>query len=246
MRLYDPLAPVLAAALALAPAPTGAGQSCTEDAMIVFDGSGSMAEIGSTGIGVPRISEARTALNRVIPEIAAARRLGLVIYGPAGDRTCRNIDLRFAPQWQAAPRLLADVQALRPAGGTSLTDAVKRAAEVLGAPGNSGAVVLVTDGKETCGGQPCQLASELAATAPGLTVHVIGFKVRDGWPDRGRAEASGDATVARCLADRTGGRYVGAETVDELVGALRVTLGCNVFGQASGRARRLARLTTGP
>ena len=46
------------------------------------------------------------------------------------------------------------------------------------------AIVLLTDGKETCGGSPCQLAGTLAAEAHDLTVHVIGFKVRDdhfGW-----------------------------------------------------------------
>lgn len=228
MRLDDPLALVRAAALALLTAsPLGAGQSCTEDAMIVFDGSGSMAEIGFNQIGVPRISEARTALARVIPEIAAVRRLGLLIYGPAGDRTCRNIDLRFAPQWQAAPRIIADVKALRPA-------------DVLGAPADSGTVVLVTDGKETCGGRPCALAAELAAQAPGLTVHVIGFKVRGDHFDWSRTDQPKQSTVAQCLADRTGGRYVGAETVDELVGALRVTLGCNVFGLGAGPTRALA------
>ena len=46
-------------------------------------------------------------------------------------------------------------------------------------------------------------------------------------------------TVARCLADRTGGRYVRAETVDELIGALRVTLGCNVLGALPVQGRRL-------
>lgn len=240
MGLDDPRALLCAAALALTPASLGAGQSCTEDAMIVFDGSGSMAEIGFNQIGVPRISEARAAVARVIPEIAAVRRLGLVIYGPAGDRTCQNIDLRFGPQWQAGPRVVAEVQALRPAGGTSLTEAVRRAADALGASRNSGDVVLVTDGKETCGGQPCQLAATLAAEAPGITVHVIGFKVRGDHFDWAQTDFSNETTVAECLAERTGGHYVSAETVDELVGALRVTLGCNVFGLGTGGLRVLA------
>lgn len=228
---------VLAATLG-APLPGGAQQSCTEDAMIVFDGSGSMAEIGYNAIGVPRISEAREAMRRVIPSIAVARRLGLVIYGPSGDRTCANTDLRFAPQWQAGPRILADVEALRPAGGTSLTESVRRAAETLDYTQQPGTVVLVTDGKETCGGAPCLLAAEIAASAPGLTVHVIGFKVRGDHFDWGRTDHSEATTVARCLADRTGGRYVRAETVDELIGALRVTLGCNVLGALETRDQR--------
>ncbi|MCC1493921.1 VWA domain-containing protein [Cognatishimia sp. F0-27] len=201
--------------------------------MIVFDGSGSMAEIGFNLIGTPRITEAREALHTAIPPIAEARRLGLVIYGPGGDGICSNIDMRFGPQWKAAPRILGDVDALRPVGGTPLTESVRLAAEALDYRNQPGAIVLVTDGDETCGGAPCQLAAEFAADAPGLTVHVIGFKVRGkhfGWDDG--LDYKDAVSVARCLADQTGGQYLSAETVPELVGALRVTLGCSVY---SGR-----------
>lgn len=231
MRPFSNMAGAVCLAASLGvPAATGAGESCTEDAMIVFDGSGSMAEIGYNAIGVPRISEARDAMRRAIPAIATVRRLGLVIYGPSGDRTCANTDLRFAPQWEAGPRILADVDALRPAGGTSLTESVRRAAETLDYTRQSGTVVLVTDGKETCGGAPCLLAAEIAAIAPGLTVHVIGFKVRSDHFDWAKPDDPAGTTVARCLADRTGGHYVSAETVDQLIGALRTTLACNVLG----------------
>ncbi|WP_417210644.1 vWA domain-containing protein [Antarctobacter sp.] len=242
MRVFPCLASAaLVAAMFAAPTVTGAGESCTEDAMIVFDGSGSMAEIGYNAIGVPRISEARTAMRRVIPSIATVRRLGLVIYGPSGDRTCENTDLRFSPQWQAGPRIIADVDALRPAGGTSLTESVRRAAETLDYTRQPGTVVLVTDGKETCGGAPCLLADEIAAVAPGLTVHVIGFKVRSDHFDWAKPDDPGVTTVARCLADRTGGRYVSAETVDQLIGALRTTLGCNVLGALEARSEHKLR-----
>lgn len=42
------------------------------------------------------------------------------------------------------------------------------------------------------------------------------------------------------MADRTGRRYVRAETLDARIGALRVTLGCIVLGKApaSGAAAR--------
>lgn len=219
----------LAATLVL-PLASSAQQSCTEDAMIVFDGSGSMAEIGFNQIGVPRISEARMAIRQIIPLIASQRRLGLVIYGPSGDKTCENTDVRFSPQWKAGPRIISDVDALRPAGGTALTESVRKAAEVLDYQHKPGTVVLVTDGKETCGGEPCLLAAEIAADAPGLTVHVIGFKVRGDHFDWGNTQYTEATTVARCLADRTGGHYVRAESVDELIRALQVTLGCNVFG----------------
>ena len=94
----------------------------------------------------------------------------------------------------------------------------------------TGTVVLVTDGKETCGGAPCQLAAELAGT--GHIVHVIGFKVRGeyfAWSSEENNEYENAVSVARCLADRTGGLYIGAETIDELIAAFHKTLGCRLL-----------------
>ncbi|MBV2358809.1 VWA domain-containing protein [Thalassococcus sp. CAU 1522] len=206
--------------------------------MIVFDGSGSMAETGFNQIGEARIFEARAAMRRALPGIASARRLGLIVYGPG--EACQSVDLLFGPEPDAASRIIGAVDALEPAGDTPLTEAVFEAARVLDYRARPGAIVLVTDGKETCGGAPCQLAAELAADGADLTVHVIGFKVRGehfGWASQGETDYTRATAVARCLADRTGGLYVSAETVDELVSALRVTLGCAVLGLAAPATR---------
>jgi len=161
---------LLAATLPLAPGSL-AQNACTEDAMIVFDGSGSMAEMGFNHIDEPQIFEARRAMAEAIPGIAETRCLGLMIYGPGPGDVCAGIDLRFAPMHDAAPAILDAVNALQPAGETALTEAVAHAGA-------------------------------------------------------GYREAE---TPARCLADRTGGLHVGAETVEDLVAALRKTPGCNVL-----------------
>ncbi len=232
MRIWLPLGFILPFSM------VSASELCTEDAMIVFDGSGSMAEMGFNDINEPRIFEARRALHHSLPAIGQARRLGLIIYGPGGgvggDGGCGNVDLRFTPQWQAAPRILDEVDRLEPDGDTPLTEAVEDASKALNYKEKPGVVVLVTDGKETCGGSPCELAAQLAAEGHDLTVHVIGYKVRGdqfAWEGEGHNDYRQASSVARCLADRTGGQYVSAETVDELVGALRVTLGCSVIGR---------------
>lgn len=222
---------LLLAALALVPGLALA--ECTEDAMLVFDGSGSMAEMGYNGLDVPRINDARRALHRVLPPIAQVRRLGLIVYGPGGGESCSRVDLRLSPQRDAAGRILAEIDELVPDGNTALTRAVRRAAEALDYRNRPGTVVLVTDGKETCGGATCQLAAELAAEAPGLTVHVIGFRVRGdffNWEGGdGNPEVDEVPAVAQCLADRTGGLYVSTETTEELEAALRKTLDCPIY-----------------
>lgn len=211
-----------------------APENCTHDAMLVFDSSGSMAEMGFNGLDTPRIFSAREALQRALPDITPVRRVGLMVYGPGPAEVCANVDLLLRPAPDAAVKIIHAVSQLTPGGQTPLTVSVKRAAEVLGAPDKPGTVVLVTDGKETCGGTPCRLAANLAADAPGLVVHVIGFQVRGdffAWRSSAEAESYTDSnTVARCLADRTSGLYVSTETVDELTAALRQTLGCAAIG----------------
>ncbi len=228
-------------ALGVGAGPTGSpaqeARRCNDDAMLVFDASGSMAEMGYNGIDTPRIIDARAALHSALPRITPMRNVGLITYGPGGsDDTCSHVALRLMPQPDSADQILSEIDALEPGGNTALTRAVQQAALALGAPERPAVVVLVTDGRETCGGAPCRLAAELAATAPDLTVHVIGFKVRGdffGW-EGGDSNPEFDvpASPARCLADRTGGHYVSTENTDELVSALQKTLGCPLFSDA--------------
>jgi len=71
---------------------------CNDDAMIVFDASGSMA--GNVGQGIattiPRIDEARHALAEVLPSATKFRRVGLVTYGPGPYQQC-NVHLDLKP-----------------------------------------------------------------------------------------------------------------------------------------------------
>lgn len=205
---------------------------CISDAMLVFDGSGSMAELGFNGLNRPRILDARQAIREVIPEISKIRRLGLIIYGPGPD-DCGNVDLRFRPTANAGSRVIHDIDTLTPNGTTPLTSAVREAARALSRRGSKGVVVLLTDGRENCGGMPCQLAGELSNEGFEATVHVIGFKVRKGyfsWRSTKEAQVERIETPASCLAEHTGGHHVSTETVDELTVALRKMLGCPLIG----------------
>ena len=212
---------------------TTAQATCTDDAMIVFDGSGSMAEMGFNQIDEPRIFQARRAVRTVLPQVDQFRRIRLIVYGPGGVgdvEECSGIELRFGPRKDAAGPVITAIDTLEPEGRTALTEAVALAVETLGATERPGTVVLVTDGKETCGGQTCALAADLSGT--GTTVHVIGFKVRGahfGWETEGDTDYLNSVSVARCLADQTGGEYVNTETVDELIAAMNQTLGCNLL-----------------
>lgn len=224
------------------PPPVRAASGCAADAMLVFDGSASMAEVGFDANAPTRIDEARTALRQAMPQIAPVRRVGLLVYGPGPEGSCDGINLHFAPVADAAEPVIAAIEQVDPNGLTPLTASVRAAAEVLDYRARPAIVVLVTDGNETCGGRPCQTGKELALAARDLTIHVIGFRVVAdpfAWDSPEAGVYSGGASVAKCLSDGTGGSYVSTQTVDELVEALRETLGCALIGHGHRRKQRL-------
>jgi Ca-activated chloride channel family protein len=212
----------ISAACVSARAEDDARTPCNEDAMLVFDASGSMAGNVDSGIATtkPRIDEVRRALARVLPSITRFRRVGLITYGPGPYKQC-NVELDFKPIPYAAERILRDVNSLNPAGKTPLTAAVNQAAEVLDYRSKPGVVVLLTDGEETCGGFPCELGRQLRAQAVNLTVHVISFRFKNiYW--------TGQQSVldTKCLAEENGGLYITADDEQQLVEAFEKTLGC--------------------
>jgi Ca-activated chloride channel family protein len=85
------------ASTAAAGAPESPG-ACIEDAMIVFDASGSMSGNEKLGIAttVTRIDEVRSALAKVLPEATRFRRVGLISYGPGPYNQC-NFRLNLKP-----------------------------------------------------------------------------------------------------------------------------------------------------
>ena len=206
---------------------------CTEDAMIVFDASGSMSGNMEGGIGTlkPRIDEVRGALAEILPEATRLRRVGLITYGPGPGDQC-NVRLDLKPTANAASLIMRDLDALSPAGKTPLTTAVAKAADVLDYRNKPGMIVVVTDGEETCGASPCELGKELRAEAAQLTVHIIGFRMKDfSWT------GANSILDAKCLAEENNGLYLSAENKDDLVAALKTTLDCPMISEASSPLR---------
>lgn len=192
---------------------------CRDDAILVFDASGSMAGTDMNTVS-PHIAKVRKALADVMPSISPVRNLGLVTYGPGPWGRCDNVELNVAPQPNAGPRIMGVVNSLVPSGETPLTRSVELAAEALSYREKPATVVLFTDGEENCGGDPCAAARRLKASAKDLTVHVVGFRTPVS------VTLGMGMLSTRCLADATGGTVTTVETKEEIVRALSETLGC--------------------
>jgi Ca-activated chloride channel homolog len=207
---------------------------CTEDAMLVFDASGSMSGDGwgygsENPTAVSRIDKVRLALAKILPSVTKFRRVGLITYGPGPYQQC-NVELNFPPVANASGRILAAVKALTPAGKTPLASAVAQAADVLDYRAKPGVIVLLTDGEETCAGGPCGLGKQLHKEAFQLTVHIVGLRVKGlSW--------TGEQSLVdtKCLAEANGGLYIPVETEEELIKALEKTLGCPMLTEGAMR-----------
>ena len=219
----------LLAGSATAPGADDRPTPCTDDAMIVFDASGSMAGNMVQGLfsAVTRIYEVRKALAQVLPTAAKFRKIGLITYGPGPYAQC-NVALDFRPMPNATEPIMSVVNALNPAGKTPLVKAVELAAGVLD---NQGVIVLLTDGEETCGGAPCELGKSLKANNR-LTVHVVGYQLK-----AFRWTGAQSFLDAKCLAEETGGLYITAENRQDLIEAFEKTLGCPMMSSAGGVGR---------
>lgn len=179
-----------------------------ERAILVLDASGSMWQRLD---GRSKVEIARDAVDVLLAEWNPEISLGLIAYGHSRRGDCADIEVvRPAEGFDRAEtsRLVRDLNAL---GMTPITDAVRLAAESLRTTEHRATVILVGDGEETCGGDPCALGRELAAMGIDFTAHVIGFDLPEG-PAREQLQ---------CLAGSTGGRYFEARDAGALGHAMR-------------------------
>jgi len=162
--------------------------------IIILDASGSMwAQID----GKPKLEIAREALRSVLQSVPADDEIGFMAYGHREKGSCKDIQLIVPPQPGSASAISAAADSLKFLGKTPLTAAVKQAAEALKYTEDKATVVLITDGLETCSGDPCALGKELKASGVDFTADVVGFGLT---ADEGKQIA--------CLADNTGGKYI--------------------------------------
>ncbi|WP_192247280.1 vWA domain-containing protein [Mesorhizobium silamurunense] len=178
--------------------------------IIILDASGSMwAQID----GKPKLEIARESLRTVLQSVPADDEIGFMAYGHRQKGSCEDIELIVPPQAGSASAISAAADSMKFLGKTPLTAAVKQAAEALKYTEDKATVVLITDGLETCGGDPCALGKELKETGVDFTADVVGFGLT---ADEGKQIA--------CLAENTGGKYIQASDEKALQQALVETV----------------------
>ena len=139
-------------------------------------------------------------------------RIGYRVYGhqsPTSARNCKDTELMvdFGPASANRDAILAKTQTVKAQGYTPITYVIELAARDIAKEPGSRTLVLVSDGKETCPGDPCAAAKALAEADANLVIHTIGFNV----DAAARFQLQCMARVARgTYSDATGAADLGA------------------------------------
>ena len=109
--------------------------------------------------------------------------------------------------------LKAQIEQLRTSGATPLAFALEQAREDCAKISGSKLLILVSDGMETCRGDPIAAARDLVSSGFNLRVHVVGYDV---------AQYQAAREQLKQIADVAGGTYFDASDSEELRSALRI------------------------
>lgn len=167
--------------------------------------------------GQPKMAVAKDTLNEVSHWFPDDLDLALRAYGstsPSESSNCADSSLLVPFGEQNRGYIRQAIAGLRPLGQTPIAYALRQAASDFDAMTSDRDVVLVTDGIESCGGDPVLAALDLQQQ--GIGVHVIGFGMG--------SAADEDAASLQAIANASGGRYVTAGSAEELKDALARTV----------------------
>ena len=185
--------------------------SADRSILLIMDASGSMnARLPG---GETRIAIAQRAVKGVASFVPAEAQLSLRLYGaqsPKAEKNCQdtNLAVPFGAAGSSADAITTSVDAAVAQGYTPIAFSLEQAANDFPADAKERVIVLVSDGKETCEGDPTVAARALAAK--GITVHTVGFIVDTA--ARGQLQA---------IAKETGGTYFDAPVGPELPDTLK-------------------------
>jgi Mg-chelatase subunit ChlD len=187
-----------------APAYTNDGTG--SDLLFILDGSGSMwGQIDGTA----KISTAKQALSGLLSDLSGQTNVGLMAYGHRREGDCGDIETLLPVANHAPEAVGLAINGITPRGKTPIARTLEAAAGVFPAADRQANILLISDGLETCGGDPCAAAQALASQGIKTRVHVVGFDLTD---EENRA--------LQCIADEGNGNYYTANNAEEFVEAV--------------------------
>jgi len=164
----------------------------------------------------PKIDAAKSAIRETVSGIEEGSVVALRYYGhrvpqEPKPESCRDTELVIPFQPLDRTRMLAALGRAVPKGQTPISYSLEQAAgDFGGASDEERGIILVSDGIETCGGDPIATVRGLLAKGIKVKVHTIGFDV----------DAAARAQL-EAISEATGGEYHDARNAAALADSLR-------------------------
>jgi hypothetical protein len=147
---------------------------------IILDASGSMKTL--MGAKQTRWDVALETLGQVLNTLPDDFNVGLRIYGhrelSTSPKTCTDSELVIPVKKLDRKAILARANLFKPKGETPLVYSALQAPGDLKALGG-GTVILITDGEESCKGDPVKAAAELKASGLDIRLNIVGFAIKN-------------------------------------------------------------------
>lgn len=151
---------------------------------ILLDASGSMKEPVMPGIATSKWEVAVSEIRKLVGQLPEKTNVSLRVFGQAEsadqEQTCRATEQVFTFSEPDESRMTAALEKFTPTGDTPLAYALGTTRydfEGKEAKENANFIFVVTDGMETCGGDPVASAKELKDSSIEPFFHIIGFGV---------------------------------------------------------------------
>lgn len=172
------------------------GGGLLADTIYLYDRSGSMSDSMD---GLRKIEIARDAFSAALNRMPDRLPIGLMSF--PSDGHCGVVSTAVLEEAKAArPGLDRKVRGIEPDGMTPLALAIDTAGKMFKERREINRIIVITDGLETCGGDPEAMARKWHTAGLNIVVHIISFAMAEN--ERLRLEA-----VARA----GGGTYVNVE-----------------------------------
>lgn len=169
--------------------------------LFILDASGSMwGQIDGTA----KIVTAKEVLIARINDLPEPTNVGLMVFGHRAEKDCQDIEMVIPPGPKGSAQANEKIEPIKPKGKTPISGSIRQAADSIKGAEGERTIILVSDGKETCEGDPSDVVSELKKQGIKFRVHVIGFAVTA--EERQQLEQ---------IAKVGGGNYYSADTSDQ-------------------------------
>jgi Ca-activated chloride channel family protein len=189
-------------------------QATDENILIILDLSKSMKE--QLDSKQTKFEVAKNAVREVMQSVNSDTKIGLRVYGHKsgflGMNMCSQSQLLVPIEKNNKDKILKKIEKLDPSGVTPIEYSLRKAFDDFKHIEGSKRIVLISDGLETCNGDPCSFAGLMNKKDPEIKVDVISF-------GRNVKNISLDSQL-QCIALKTNGQFSRADTQIDLVKAI--------------------------